>query len=135
MFDNDFDIFQKELNCAMRENQDFDCDADSFGFNEVLEQRKEKKEALRQRLYKYYLKDDEIDELFKIIEKAEEKMEKIKKSVNYEKKVPGDATKMQEKLFEVQKKMKEDFDKELSKVLKKKYENAKKILKEREKNN
>ena len=94
----------------------------------------QKKDALRQRLYRYYLKDKEIDELFKIIEKADDKMGKIKKSVDYKNCAMGEVSKMSEKLYEVQNQMKADFDKELNKVLKRKYENAKKILAQREKN-
>ena len=100
----------------------------------MLKERKTHKDALRQRLYKYYLKDDEIDELFKIIEKAENKMDKIKNNINYEKTEAGDIIRMSEKLKDVQNKMKEEFEKELSKTLKRKLENTKKILESRKKN-
>ena len=135
MNDKDFFEIQKELINAQDKQEEL-CgqEIDDFGFGEVLAQRKEKKDALRQRLYRYYLKDKEIDELFKIIEKADDKMGKIKKSVDYKNCAMGEVSKMSEKLYEVQNQMKADFDKELNKVLKRKYENAKKILAQREKN-
>ena len=134
MSDKDFFEIQNELLNAYEEQEEInEQDADDFGFGEVLAQRREKKKALRQRLQKYYLKDKEIDELFKIIEKAEDKMEKIKRSVDYKNCAMGEVSKMSERLYEVQNQMKEDFEKELNKVLKRKYENAKKILEERKK--
>ncbi len=122
-FDDIYSEFREE------NEQEYD-----FGYDEVLKERKKHKDALRQRLYKYYLKDDEIDELFKIIEKAENKMDKIKNNINYEKTEAGDIIRMSEKLKDVQNKMKEEFEKELSKTLKRKFENAKKILESRKKN-
>ena len=67
MNDKDFFEIQKELINAQDKQEEL-CgqEIDDFGFGEVLAQRKEKKDALRQRLYRYYLKDKEIDELFKM---------------------------------------------------------------------
>ncbi len=104
-----------------------------FGYKEVVEERKKHKDALRQRLYKYYLKDDEIDKLFKIIENAENKMDKIKNNTDYKNAQAGDILRMSEKLKDIQNQMKEEFEKELNKTLKRKYENAKKIIESRKK--
>lgn len=127
-FEIDFDKFKEEY------EEENEIKEDDFGFSEVLKERQKKKDALRERLKKYYLTDKEIDELFKIIQKAEDKMEKIKKSVNYKTCEFGETIQMQNRLIATQNQMKNDFDTALSKLLKKKYEDAKKILEKREKN-
>lgn len=110
----------------------FDPD-DKMGFNKVIFERQEKLKALRERLKQYYLSDHEIDTLFKIIEQAEMDMEKIKKKFNPKDYETIDMMRLQKDLVLVQKKMKEDFDKKLTEMLKAKYERAKKIKEELDK--
>lgn len=106
----------------------FDPD-DKQGFNKVIFERQNKLKALRERLKQYYLNDNELDILFKIIERAEFDMEKVKKKFpkNYE---TTDMMRLQKDLVMIQKKMKEDFEKKLSEMLKAKYDRAKKIKEE-----
>ena len=104
---------------------------DDSGFNDVLFERQKHLASLRERLKKYYLHDDEIDKLFEIIINAEIKMEEVKRNFKTKDYTPEDLEKFEKKLIDIQNKMKEDFDKALNKTLKAKYENAKKILKER----
>ena len=106
-------------------------DNDESGFNDVLFERQKRLAALRERLKKYYLHDDEIDKLFEIIMNSEIKMEEVKRSFKTKNYTPEDLAKFEQKLLDIQNKMKEDFDKALNATLKAKYENAKKILKER----
>jgi len=139
---SDFQNYEDEIEILNKVEKTIDKEEDlksnfddDYGFSEVLKQRREKKDALRKRLYKYYLKDNEIDKLFEIIEKAEIKMEKIKKSVDYSNYTRKDMYKMAQDLEAVQLEMKSNFDFELNKVLKAKYENAKKILEKRKQQN
>jgi len=104
---------------------------DESGFNEVLFERQKHLAALRERLKKYYLTDEEIDKLFEIIINAEMKMEEIKRGFKLKEYTKEDLEKFEKKLIEVQNNMKEDFDKALNKKLKEKYERAKKILKKK----
>ena len=108
---------------------------DETGFNDVLFERQKHLASLRERLKKYYLTDEEIDKLFEIIINAEMKMEEIKRGFKNQNYTPEDLQKFEQKILDTQNKMKEDFDKALSKKLKEKYEKAKKILKEQEKKN
>lgn len=102
---------------------------DKQGFNKVIFERQNKLKALKERLKQYYLNDNELDILFKIIERAEFDMEKVKKKFpkNYE---TTDMMRLQKDLVMIQKKMKEDFEKKLSEMLKAKYDRAKKIKEE-----
>ena len=102
---------------------------DKQGFNKVIFERQNKLKALKERLKQYYLNDHELDILFKIVERAEFDMEKVKKKFpkDYE---TTDMMRLQKDLVMIQKKMKEDFEKKLSEMLKAKYEQAKKIKEE-----
>ena len=104
-----------------------------MGFNEVLFKRQEKLNALRERLKQYYLTDEELDNLFKIIEQAEMYMEKVKRKFNGKKYDHIDMMRLQKDLVLIQKKMKDDFEKKLSETIKAKYERAKKIKAEMDK--
>ncbi len=97
---------------------------------EVESLRQEHKDKLRERLKKYYLSDSEIDKLFIIIKKSEEKIEKIKYSIDYSKAGQEELFEMAEKIKKVQKNLKDNFEKELNKLLKNKYIKAKKFLKD-----
>lgn len=121
----------KELNMEYNNFIDkyFDPD-DPLGFNKVIFERQKKLKALRERLKQYYLNDHELDILFKIIERAEFDMEKVKKKFNPNNYETTDMMKLQKDLVLIQKKMKEDFEKKLSEMLKAKYERAKKIKEE-----
>ncbi len=130
---DDIENYEELFSNIEQENNEDDKKEELFGFDEVLKQRQIKKDALRKRLYKYYLNDEEIDNLFKIIERTEQKMEKIKYSLDYSNLKDGQVTDMTNKLLKVQDEMKVEFDKQLNKVLKKKYENAKKILEKQKK--
>ncbi len=112
----------------------FDAD-DNSGFKEVIYARQAKLKQIRQRLQGYYLTDQEIDKLFEIIVKAEMDMEHVKRKFNAKKYTEKDLTDFSNKLIDIQNKMKEDFDKKLNKMLKDKYEKAKKIKAEIDKNN
>lgn len=112
----------------------FDPDDDS-GFNEIVFKRQEKLKALKVRLKKYYLTDREIDDLFQIIIKAEIDMEQVKRKFNSRKYTEMDLIKFQNKLIDIQKKMKQDFDEKLNKTIKTKYEKAKKTMDELNKKN
>ncbi len=112
----------------------FDPDDDS-GFNELVFKRQEKLKALKIRLKKYYLTDNEIDDLFQIIIKAEIEMEQVKRKFNARKYTEMDLVKFQNKLIDIQKKMKKDFDEKLNKTIKTKYEKAKKTMEELNKKN
>lgn len=106
---------------------------DDSGFNEILYSRQTKLNAIRHRLKRYHLSDAEIEKQMEIIINAEIEMEKIKRKFNSKKYTEDDLIKFQDKLIDIQKKMKDDFDKRLNKILKDKYENAKRIL-EQQKN-
>jgi len=122
---NEFsDNFLDELTKAQKEQEENKIlkgeTAEDFGFSEILEERQKKKAALRRRLLNYDLEDKNVDKLLKIIFRAEESMEKIKKAFNYSSKKVGSAEKMQKELIDVQIKMAKEFDEELLKMLKKK---------------
>jgi hypothetical protein len=104
----------------------FDPNDDS-GFNEIIFQRQAKYKGIKERLKGYYLTDKEIEELFKIITKAEMDMEAIKRKFNGEKYKAKDLVAFEKKLIDIQNKMKTDFDNKLNKILKEKYEKAKKL--------
>lgn len=112
----------------------FDPDDDS-GFTELVFKRQEKLKALKVRLQRYYLTDKEIDDLFQIIIKAEMEMEHVKRKFNSRKYTEIDLVKFQNKLIDIQKKMKKDFEEKLNKTLKNKYEKAKKTMEELNKKN
>lgn len=112
----------------------FDPNDDS-GFTELVFKRQEKLKALKVRLKKYYLTDKEIDDLFKIIINAEMEMEHVKRKFNARKYTEMDLVKFQNKLIDIQKKMKKDFEEKLNKTLKTKYEKAKKAMEELNKRN
>ncbi len=97
---------------------------------QVQQVREEHKAALRERLLKYRLTNEEIDNLFLIFTRAEEKIEKIQTNMNYKTAQHIDLVEMQGKIEDVQQKMKQEFQEELNKVLKHKYNLAKKIVKE-----
>lgn len=112
----------------------FDPNDDS-GFNEMIFERQAKIKSLRERLKKYYLTEKELDNLFKIIEKAEMDIEKVKRSFKKKDYTKVDLFKFQKKILEIQVKMKTEFEEKLSKTLKEKYEKAKKIKAELDKKN
>ena len=62
-------------------------------------------------------------------------MENIKRKFNAKKYTEKELFKLRKNLLEIQVKMKKDFDESLNKVLKKKYEEAKKIKEELDKKN
>ena len=118
---DDLEEFQKALEQAKKEeNTNQDEIDDDFGFREVLIERQKHKDALKERLIKQNFSDKEIDKLFKIIKKAEDDMEKVKKSYNYKSGVPGAGIKLKNDLIEIQNKMKADFNKEFMEMLEKK---------------
>ena len=118
---DDLEEFQKALEQAKKEeNTNQDEIDDDFGFREVLIERQKHKDALKERLIKQNFSDKEIDKLFKIIKKAEDDMEKVKKSYNYKSGVPGAGIKLKNDLIEIQNKMKSDFNKEFMEMLEKK---------------
>ncbi len=112
----------------------FDPDDDS-GFNEILFQRQEQHKAIKERLKGYYFTDKEIDKIFDIIIKAEMEMEEKKRKFNAKKFTEKDLFLLRKSLMEIQVKMKKDFDESVSNLLKKKYEDAKKIKEELDKRN
>ena len=125
------------LNCKKKVNMglfDFlkkpEVNLDENLSKEVQLVREEHKAALRERLEKYRLSKEEIDNLFLIFTKAEEKIEKIQKNMNYKTAQHAELVEMVGKIEDVQNKMKEEFEEKLSKILKHKYEVAKKILEE-----
>ena len=97
---------------------------------QVQQVREEHKAALRERLLKYTLTNEEMDNLFLMFTRAEEKIEKIQTNMNYKTAQHIDLVEMQGKIEDVQQKMKQEFQEELNKVLKHKYNLAKKIVKE-----
>lgn len=124
----------KELSMEYNKFIDKYFDPDNkMGFNEVLFKRQEKINALRERLKQYYLTDEELDHLFKIIEQAEMDMEKVKRKFNGKNYDHVDMMRLQKDLVLIQKKMKDDFEKKLSETIKAKYEKAKKIKEELDK--
>ena len=109
-------------------------DEGNAGFEEMVYKRQSHKDTLTKRLKKYLLSEDEIDKMLKIVEKAEIEIEKIKRSLDYKKADHADMISMMKKIYCVQKKMKEDFEKKLTETVKNKYEKAKKELEKRNKN-
>lgn len=108
---------------------------DDSGFNEVVFARQAKFKQIRERLKGYYLTDEEIEKLFEIITNAEIDMENIKRKFNADNYTKEDLIEFEKKLIDIQNKMKEDFDKLLMKMIKDKYEKAKKIKAEMDKKN
>ena len=104
----------------------FDPNDDS-GFNEIIFQRQAKFKGIKERLKGYYLTDKEIEDLFKIITKAEMDMEEVKRKFNGKNYKSKDLVEFEKKIIDIQKKMKADFDNKLNKILKEKYEKAKKL--------
>ena len=97
---------------------------------EVQDVRDAHKEALRQRLIEYHLTDEEIDKLFLIFKKAEEKIQKLQIDMDYKKAKEADLIELQQEIEEIQNNMKIEFQENLDKLLKEKYELAKKVLDE-----
>ena len=105
-------------------------DKKNEGFEEVLRKRQVHKNMLRDRLKKnFFLYDDEIDNLFKILEKWEIKIEKLKRNQNYNKLTTADLLCLRNKTFEMQLEMKTEFDKALTKFVK---ENSSELHKRKE---
>ncbi len=138
------DFTEKSTELARNQYKDISMEYNKFidkyfdpenkmGFNEVLFARQEKLNALRERLKQYYLTDEELDVLFKIIEQAEMDMEKVKRKFNGKNYDHVDMMRLQKDLVQIQKKMKDDFEKKLSETIKAKYEKAKKIKEEMDK--
>jgi len=110
-------------------------ESDESGFKEVVFERQKHLDALKERLKKYYLTDEEINKLFRIIEDAEIEMEKVKRSFKPKEYTQENLSKFQKKLFDIQTRMKYDFEKKLNKTIKDKYMKAKKIVEKNEKKN
>lgn len=138
------DFTEKSTELARNQYKDISMEYNKFidkyfdpenkmGFNEVLFARQEKLNALRERLKQYYLTDEELNVLFKIIEQAEMDMEKVKRKFNGKNYDHVDMMRLQKDLVQIQKKMKDDFEKKLSETIKAKYEKAKKIKEEMDK--
>ena len=108
---------------------------DDSGFNEVVFARQAKFKQIKERLKGYYLTDKEIDKVFEIITQAEIDIENIKRKFNSKKYTEEDLNNFNKKLIDRQNKMKEDFDKAVGKIIKEKYEKAKKIKAEMDKKN
>ena len=108
---------------------------DNSGFNEVVFARQAKFKQIKERLKGYYLTDKEIDKVFEIITQAEIDIENIKRKFNSKKYTEEDLNNFNKKLIDRQKKMQEDFDKAVGKIIKEKYEKAKKIKAEMDKKN
>ncbi len=108
---------------------------DDTGFNEIIFEREARHKAIKERLKKYYLSEKEINSAFEIIINAEIEIEKEKRKFNKKNYNQQDLFKLQKKLFEIQVKMKKDFDEKVNSLLKKKYEQAKKIKEELDKKN
>ena len=112
----DFLEFQNQMELAQKEHEQkeklTEKQENDFGFSEVLEERQKKKDALKERLIAQNFTDNEIEKLFDIIYKAEEKMEKLKSKYDYKAQIPGAALKLRSDLIQIQVQMKKDFDKE-----------------------
>ena len=121
----EFQELQEQLERAQKEQEQKEKlqkedKIDDFGFSKVLEERQKHKDSLRRRLEILKFSESEIEKLFKIISKAEIEMEEIKAKFDYKAKIRGSGYKLQQDLIAIQKKMKEDFDKEFSKIIEKK---------------
>lgn len=112
----------------------FDPNDDS-GFTQILFDRQAKIKQLRERIKKYHLNDVEIDDLFKIIEKAQMDIEKVKRSFKTKGYSEEELINFQNKIVKIQEKMRDDFEDKLAKLVKAKYERAKKIYEEMKKQN
>lgn len=98
-------------------------------FDEMYAERKKHKDALRERLKKYALTEAELDDLFKIISKAEIKIEELKSQQTYKENYSAEElNKFGFKIFDIQHKMRKDFDAKLKKIVNKKIEDAKRII-------
>ena len=98
----------------------FDPDDDS-GFNEIIFEREARHNAIKKRLKRYYLSEKEINSAMEIIINAEIEMEKEKRKFKKKDYNQQDLFKFQKKLFEIQVKMKKNFDEKVNNLLKKKY--------------
>lgn len=107
-------------------------DSHNSGFEKVVYDRQIHKDALRKRIKKYYLSDDEIDKLFKIIEKAEIEIENIKRRQNYNKCSREDLVEISKKIANIQEKMRDEFEKKLKVAVKNKMELMKKLYKNKQ---
>ena len=105
------------------------------GLTGIIFKREAKKNQIRTRLKEYRLSDEEIEQAIDIIVKAEIEMEKVKRKYKGDDYSVEELSKFRKKLLEIQEKMHKDFDTKVSKLLKAKYEKAKKILAEQEKKN
>lgn len=98
-------------------------------FDEMYAERQKHKDALRERLKKYALTEKELDNLFKIITKAEIEIEELKSKQKFkENYTREELDKFGFKIFEIQHKMRTEFDEKLKKIINKKIEDAKKII-------
>ncbi len=103
-------------------------------FDEMYAERKKHKDALRERLKKYALSEAELDDLFKIITKAEIEIEELKSQQTYKETYSAEElNKFGFKIFDIQHKMRKDFDAKLKKIVNKKIEDAKKIINQKNK--
>lgn len=112
----------------------FDPNDDS-GFTELVFERQAKIKQLRERVKKYHLTEAELDDLFKIIEKAEFDIEKVKRSFKTKGYTEEELINFQNRIVKIQEKMRDDFEDKLAKLVKNKYERAKKIYEEMKKQN
>lgn len=112
----------------------FDPNDDS-GFTELVFERQAKIKQLRERVKKYHLTEAELDNLFKIIEKAEFDIEKVKRSFKTKGYTEEELINFQNRIVKIQEKMRDDFEDKLAKLVKNKYERAKKIYEEMKKQN
>ena len=113
----------------------FDPD-DKDGFNEVLFARQAKIAQARERIKQQYLFDeDELDELFKVVEKGQFEIEKVKRSFKNKDYVKLGMNKIVAKISEAQQKMQKEFEDKLAQMIKAKYEKYKKIKEDMDKQN
>ncbi len=113
----------------------FDPD-DKDGFNEVIFARQAKIAQARERIKKqYHFDEDELDELFKVVEKGQFDVEKVRRSFKNEDYVKIGMVKIQTKIIEAEKKMQKEFEDKLAKMIKAKYMKYKKIKEELDKQN
>lgn len=113
----------------------FDPD-DKDGFNEVIFARQAKIAQARERIKKqYHFDEDELDELFKVVEKGQFDVEKVRRSFKNEDYVKIGMVKIQAKIIEAEKKMQKEFEDKLAKMIKAKYMKYKKIKEELDKQN
>ena len=113
----------------------FDPD-DKDGFNEVIFARQAKIAQARERIKKqYHFDEDELDELFKVVEKGQFDVEKVRRSFKNEDYVKIGMVKIQAKIIEAEKKMQKEFEDKLAKMIKAKYMKYKKIKEELDRQN